>query len=328
MPTLPRTLLALLLVVPVTGGASVAAEVLGRPAAEPRARLTVATASPLFTAENLRPGDRATACTTIANAGDAPGRAALFAGAERGPLARYLELRVVRGRVGATCARFAPDARAFAAPPAEPGLVYSGSLADFPADHARAVVDPDVWAPGATRAYRFALRLADDARAAGLSARWGWRLAVESLPERSATAASSVPADRCDRVRLAGLTEGARRRTLVRTVRISPQVSAVLVLRQSAGAAAPRLTMTTGLRVRGGKTLLIGRWARVRYRLNGTLGRVARRRPFRHTADASQFRLGRNRISVAVQPRRGRKRTTAFTVTVAGSGSRTCVVSA
>ena len=304
----------------------------------PRARLTLDADAPLFAgdnAANLLPGQVRDACVGVANHGDGAGRAALHAPGLSGELARYLTLTVTRGtRIASdrsrSCRTFAADAADLGAGAA--GVVFRGRLSDFPGREAEALLDPDRWAPGTRRAYRFSLRLGDDPRAAGLSARWNWRMAVESLPApRQATASASRMADRCETLHLAGAVSG-RTRTLIRTVRLDRRVQAVLLLRTFGSAGATRVVLTTGLRVRGDKTLLVPRWASVRYRLNGRLGTVAASRPFRGRVTARELAPGRARISVAVQPRGGGpKRVTAFelAVTPATIGGRTvCVVSA
>lgn len=272
---------------------------------EPRARLAVDSAAPLFAAHDLLPGDTRSACLSVANTGDGSGRVALYAPGLSGDLLDHLSLVVTRGcSAGAT--------------------VYRGRLADFPSQLRDALLDPAAWQPGERHAYRFTIALGDDPAAEGLTARWNWRLAVES-------AARSRAASSCARLQVAGVGEG-RGRVLTRTVRVGKRVRAVLVVRTAGSAAAPRVAVTTGLRVRGDKTLLTKGWARVRYRLNGSAPLVARQRPFRTQLSAASLRPGRNRISVAVQ-RRGRasKSLAAFSLSVTPTtiaGRPVCVVSA
>lgn len=303
----------------------------------PRARLALDVDAPLFAgdnAANLLPGQTRDACVGIANAGDGAGRAALHAPGLTGDLAPYLTLTVTRGtRSGGdrsrSCGAFVADSADLGA--GAPGVVFRGRLADFPAREADALLDPDRWAPGVRRAYRFSLRLADDPRAAGRSARWNWRMAVESLPAPARAHAATSRVTRCATLQLAGAVSG-RTRTLVRTVRLDRRVQAVLLLRTFGSAGATRVVLTTGLRVRGDKTLRVPRWASVRYRLNGRLGAMPTTRPFRDRVTARELAPGHARISVAVQPRgRGRKRVTAFELDVTPTtiGGRTvCVVSA
>jgi hypothetical protein len=114
-------------------------------------------------------------------------------------------------------------------------------------------------------------------------------------------------------------------------VPVTRRVRAVLMLRTFGSAGATQVVVTTGLRVGGSSTLRVPDWADVRYRLDGTRTQVAAERPFRARIAASRFAAGRARVSVAVQPRRGHKRVTAFAlhVTPATIGGRTvCVVSA
>lgn len=311
-----RSIVLLALAALLVGAALAAAGVVG-PAASPRAKLVVDSGGALFgagDAANLLPGERRSACVGVRNAGDAAGRAALYASGVRGALAPYLRLTVT---AGTSCERF--DDRS---------VLFRGRLSDFPAHVSEAILEPEQWAPGGGRAYRFALELGDDPRAAGRTAHWDWRMAVESVA--AARAASRAASSRCDVVQLAGTVAG-RTRTLVRTVQVNRRVRAVLMLRTFGSAGATRVVVTTGLRVGGASTLLLPDWADVRYRLNGARAEVAGERPFRARIAASKFAAGRTRVSVAVQPRRGRKRVTAFSlrVTPTAIGGRTvCVVSA
>lgn len=296
---------ATLLLVPVAllaAGASAGALPGG---GSPAPRLSLGTAAPLFAgaaARDLRPGDRVRACVTVRNTGDAPAAAALLARDVEGGLAPFLALTVTRGRApGEGCAGFVPE---------EP--VFAGRLSEFPARIEDALVDPAVLAPGEARGLRFVLELADDPAAAGREVSWSWRLAVEPRPAQAASHA-------CARVR-----PPARRDVMLKTRRLSTRVRAVLILRGFGGPGADRLVLTTGLRVRG-RTLLIPRWARVTYRVNGRALGVARRRPFRARVAPRALRTGTNRVSVTVQPRRGAPRTTSFAVRV-GRERDACVV--
>lgn len=311
---MPRSIV-LLAVAALLGSAALAAAGVAGPDAPPRARLVVDSGGALFgagNAANLRPGERRAACIGVRNAGDAAGRAALYASGVRGTLAPYLRLTVT---AGPSCDRV--DA-----------VLFRGRLSEFPARMSEAVLEPAESAPGRRRAYGFALELGDDPRAAGRTAHWDWRMAVESVAQ--ARAASGAAPTRCDAVQLAGTVSG-RTRTLVRTVQINRRVRAVLMLRTFGSAGASRVVVTTGLRVGGASTLLLPEWADVRYRLDGARAEVAGQRPFRARIAASQFAAGRNRLSVAVQPRRGRKRVTAFGLSVTRArieGRTVCVVSA
>ena len=305
-------------VVLCAAAAAVAAVVHPQPA--PAARLALDADRALFgpgTARNLVPGQRRSACVGVTNAGAAAGRAALYASRIQGGLAPYLRLTVTRGR---SCARFVAD-----------GVAFRGRLGEFPDELSEAVLEPAAWQPGERHAYRFTLELADDPGAAGHSARWDWRMAVESLPVRATAAQRARSAtSRCDVVQLAGSVAG-RTRTLTRVLRVRRRVRAVLLLRTYGSAGATRVVLTTGLRVGGDSALVVPDWADVRYRLNGERAVVSADRPFRARIAAAALVPGRNRISVAVQPRRGRKRVTAFTVRVTPApieGRTVCVVSA
>lgn len=329
-----RLISALAPLVLVGGAAAVAATTI--PSGTPGARLAVDTAAPLFSdanAANLLPGDERTACLTVTNAGRTAAHTALYVPGIAGELAKYLQLTVTRGR--GSCDRFAAD-----------GRVFFGRLDEFPDELRTALIDPEQWAPGDRHAYRFALRLVDDPGAAGRSARWDWRLAADALPlpdepapaapatatAKTATALStSAPASTCSTVQLAGTGVGTSRK-LTRTVRVSAKVRAELVLRTYGAGSTTRVVVTTGLRVRGNKTLLTPGWAKVRYRVEGRQTAPVSRRPFRARVGASSFRPGTNRISVAVQKARGgSKKLASFSVTVTQTtiaGRTVCVVSA
>lgn len=313
---MPRVLLIAAVVVLVSAATAVLA---AEP--RPRAELVPESRAALFDAANLRPGERRSACLGVANRGEAAGRAALYAAGVRGGLAPYLRLTVTRGRRAAgpstSCKGFVED---------RGGVLFRGTLSDFPASLADAALDAAEAPAGGRRAYRFALELADEPGAAGRSARWDWRLAVESLP----VAARSASRSGCAVLQLAGRVDG-RTRTLTRVVRINRRVRAVLQLRTFGSAGATRVVVTTGLRVRGDHALLIPDWADVRYRLDGERAAVASDRPFRARLAAAAFTPGRNRVSVAVHARRSPKRVTAFDLRVTPAtiaGRTVCVVSA
>ena len=261
----------------LVGGAAAAL-----PADPARPRFVLDAGAPLFAARDLVPGARRSACMAVRNAGGAPGRPALYAAGPRGALARHLRLTVARG---ATCA----DAAV---------VVYDGTLAAFPGSLATALAEPAVWAPGERGAYRFDLVLGSDPAAAGLSAAWDWRIAVEP-----AAVARSVRPATCER--LSASRPFARR---VRGVRVE------LRIRRA------RLEVRTRLRA-----------ARVRYRVNERAAGTSRRRPFRVRVPAAAFRPGRNVVRVVLAPRRGRARTAVFRLSAKPAttgGRRTCVLGA
>ena len=278
-------------VVLVTAGASAAV----LPAAGPdRPGLGLSTSAPLFSGpatRDLRPGDRVRSCITVRNVSDAATAAALYSTRSDDGLAPFLELTVTEGSEhGPRCAGFVPRRKLFA-----------GLLSDFPRRLDDALVVPDVLDPRERRGLRFELALVDDAAAAGRTVSWDWRLAARALP-------ASIASRACARAR-------TRRDRIIRTRPLSSRVSTVLVLRGFGRPGADRLVLTTGLRVRG-RTLLVPRWARVTYRVNGRALATAQQRPFRVRVPPARLRAGVNRVSVTVQPRRGRTRTTTFTARV------------
>jgi hypothetical protein len=279
--------------------------------------LAIESAGPLFgpgNAGNLRPGEVRSACATVVNRGGRPVRGALFLTGRAGDLAPHLRVRIERG---AACAGFRASA-----------LLYAGRLSEAPSSLRDAIVEPEAWEPGARRAYRFALAVADDQRAAGRDAWWDWRLGVEALPAVARAPSGRAPVRHgAASLRCSVLATRSRRRKLVKRVHVVRRIRAVLIVFVFGRPGREHLVLHTGLRVRG-KTLLVRRWARVGYRVNGR--RYASGvRPFRVRVPRRVLRLGTNVVRVRVDPRRGRAHVSRFRLRIKRTkvnGRTTCVI--
>lgn len=118
------------------------------------------------------PGATDTGCLHVTYGGSLPSTVALYA-AVTGGLAPYLTLTVTRGTESTpafdTCGGFTADATDYIG--AGPGVVYSGTLAAYPASYATALADPPgtpvVWTQGESHSYRLAITLVNDTAAQG-----------------------------------------------------------------------------------------------------------------------------------------------------------------
>jgi hypothetical protein len=121
-------------------------------------------------------GDVATGCVRVTSPGSLATTVRLY-GTVAGSLAQHLSLVVTRGTQGGSafpsCAGFAPDPADYAG--AGAGVVYAGSLSDYPALLGAALVDPmagapETWTGGESHVYRFVVSLVDTPAAQGLAA--------------------------------------------------------------------------------------------------------------------------------------------------------------
>jgi hypothetical protein len=128
---------------------------------------------------SARPGDSVTGCIQVTYSGSAPAKVRLFGATAGGTgLADHLDLTVTRGTVAAgagfgSCTTFTPDATDYLG--SGSGVVYAGTLADFPADGAGALADPTAsaaatWNSGDVHTYRFRATLRNDPAAQGTTA--------------------------------------------------------------------------------------------------------------------------------------------------------------
>lgn len=116
---------------------------------------------------NASPGDSTSSHVTVTYRGTNPVAVTLFGTAGGTGLDRFLELTVVRGT--GTDRRFAPDPTDYAG--AGSGVVYSGSLADFPDGASDGLKDPGgPWADGESHVYRFEVTMTGGNAAQGLTA--------------------------------------------------------------------------------------------------------------------------------------------------------------
>ena len=138
-------------------GTAVATEQLAsraRPPAE--ATVTIAATAPLFNAEGLVGGEQLERCTVLTNLGPQPADVTLFGSASEAALSPWLPFELVRGTLPVDtppgdCTGFVPDSLDYGA--GTPGVVFTGTLASFPADDA-GIADPTRWAAGESHAYQ------------------------------------------------------------------------------------------------------------------------------------------------------------------------------
>ncbi|MBD0291273.1 MAG: hypothetical protein ICV74_08460 [Thermoleophilia bacterium] len=123
------------------------------------------------------PGQEAEACILVTYTGGSNARVRLYGRTGGSGLEDYLELTVVRGVLDKPrfrrCDTFRPDAADLKG--LGRGVVYRGTLAEFPDSWSSGLVDPrrnlpERWTPGESHAYRFRVVLRDDDRAQALSA--------------------------------------------------------------------------------------------------------------------------------------------------------------
>ena len=121
------------------------------------------------------PGTSDSGCVTVTYSGTLPAAVRLY-GSSSGALAPYLTLTVTRGVDPApsfdSCSSFVADASDYIGQGA--GVVYAGSLANYPSTYAGGVLDPpsaaSTWTSGTSRTYKLTVTLDDVAAAAGSSA--------------------------------------------------------------------------------------------------------------------------------------------------------------
>lgn len=126
---------------------------------------------------SARPSDSVTGCIRVTYNGSGPAKVRLFGAPGGSGLANYLDLTVTRGTLGAgagfgSCATFTADATNYLG--SGNGVIYTGTVADFPAAGAGALVDPSApgatWNTGDVHSYRFQATLRNDPAAQGKTA--------------------------------------------------------------------------------------------------------------------------------------------------------------
>ncbi len=115
---------------------------------------------------NGAPGSTVTSYTNITYGGTLSASVRLYGRSTGTGLARFLTLTITRGTRAEGA--FVPDPINYAG--AGPGIVYSGTLADLPANSDSGIADPGTWAQGESHTFEFVVTLTDDPRASGLTA--------------------------------------------------------------------------------------------------------------------------------------------------------------
>lgn len=115
---------------------------------------------PMFGGPPMVPGERRAGCTVVQNEGGSPARVVLFGRTGGTGLDAHLGLTVLRGSGSCEDFRRDPtDHRGLGA-----GVLFRGTLRGFPDDPAAALADPaTTWEPGEAHAYRFVVRLVEEA---------------------------------------------------------------------------------------------------------------------------------------------------------------------
>jgi hypothetical protein len=128
----------------------------------------------MFSLPALAPGESVTRFATVTSTGS-PATVHLFATVSGTGLARFLSITVTRGTGGAKA--FVPATTGGAGS----GIVYSGTLADFPRAWVGGLRLGPTWPAGHAETYRFEISLANDAAGQTLTAaadfRWEARQA-------------------------------------------------------------------------------------------------------------------------------------------------------
>jgi hypothetical protein len=123
-----------------------------------------------------KPGDADTSCIRIRSTGTLGSSVRLY-GTIAGSLGSYLTLTVTRGSDSSpsfdSCTSFTADATDYNGYGS--GVIYTGTLAAFPASYAAGIVDPkaatpESWATNEVHSYRFAITVQDNNAAQGLTA--------------------------------------------------------------------------------------------------------------------------------------------------------------
>ncbi|MGA7703547.1 MAG: hypothetical protein WB998_01495 [Solirubrobacteraceae bacterium] len=133
--------------------------------------------APVISLTSAKPGAVSTGCIQITNSGTLSVQMKLYGTGSGTGLNEYLKLVVTRGSFSGTppagsCTGFTADATNYLAQGA--GVVYSGTLANWPSSASSALPDPTAsspatWSPQATHSYQFQVSVLSDARAQGLT---------------------------------------------------------------------------------------------------------------------------------------------------------------
>jgi hypothetical protein len=133
--------------------------------------------APVISLTSAKPGAVSTGCIQITNSGTLSVQMKLYGTGPGTGLNEYLKLVVTRGSFSGTppagsCNGFTPDATNYIAQGV--GVIYSGTLANWPSSASSALPDPTAsspatWSPQATHSYQFQVTVLSDARAQGLT---------------------------------------------------------------------------------------------------------------------------------------------------------------
>jgi hypothetical protein len=133
--------------------------------------------SSVLSVTGVKPGPVATGCLQVTYTGTLPANVKLYGSGGGTGLNQYLTVVVTRGTFSSTpaagsCTGFTADTTNYISQGA--GVVYSGTVAGYPATAAAAQVDPtaaspESWSTGEAHAYEFAFTLANNTAAQGLT---------------------------------------------------------------------------------------------------------------------------------------------------------------
>jgi hypothetical protein len=133
--------------------------------------------SSVLSVTNAKPGPVATGCILVTYTGTLPANVKLYGTGGGTGLNQYLTVVVTRGTFSSTpsagsCTGFTADTTNYISQGA--GVMYSGTVANYPASAAAAQVDPtaaspESWATGEAHAYEFQFTLANTTAAQGLT---------------------------------------------------------------------------------------------------------------------------------------------------------------
>jgi hypothetical protein len=135
------------------------------------------TASAVVALTNAKPGSVSTGCIQVSYTGTLPANVKLYGTGGGTGLNQYLTLVVTRGSFSGTpaagsCAGFTADSTNYITQGA--GVIYSGTVANWPATAAAAQVDPtaaspESWSANETHGYQFAVTVQTNAAGQGLT---------------------------------------------------------------------------------------------------------------------------------------------------------------
>jgi hypothetical protein len=134
-------------------------------------------ASAVLTLSNGKPGSVATGCIQVSYTGTLPANVKLYGTGGGTGLNQYLTLVVTRGTFTGTpasgsCTGFTADTTNYISQGA--GIIYSGTVASWPATSATALADPTAaspatWATGNSHGYQFQVTVGTNAAGQGLT---------------------------------------------------------------------------------------------------------------------------------------------------------------